>query len=229
MKNILSAILVCLLLGGCSSAGPSVKDVPRVDATSEATFQSSLRRMTSGRTEDEKLKLQMAMLAIMLSELTSAQQLIDNPQYQKMSPAAFRDRFAGLSYEEILNKANVKSSVKVTVAGEEPGVAEELLKPLQNDPTNKASAQLVGSRWVLTTNVNGHVKTNLIELSANGKLNYVPASTGEHSWEQVGNAVRIKFNNGYAVYVGHLENEAKIVGKAGNRYGGIWTWVAERQ
>ncbi|MDZ7904131.1 MAG: DUF6694 family lipoprotein [Rheinheimera sp.] len=229
MKNILSAILFCLLLGGCSSAGPSVNEVPRVDASSEATFQSSLRRITSGRTEDEKQKLQLAMLAIMLSDLTSAQQLVDNVKYQKMSPASFRDRFAGLSYEEILNKANVKSSVKVSVAGDEPGVPAELLKPLQSDPSIKASLQLAGSRWALTTNINGHVKTDLVEFGANGKLNYVPANTGEHSWEQVGNALRIRFNNGYAVYVGHLENDAKIVGKASNRYGGIWTWVAERQ
>jgi hypothetical protein len=229
MKNILSALLVCLLFGGCSSVGPSVKDVPRVDASSEAAFQSSLRRIMSGLSYDEKQKLQLAMLTLMLSDLTSAEQLVQNTKYHKMSPVAFRERFAGLSYEDILRKATSQSSVKVTVPGDEPGVPAELLKPLQSDPSIKATAQLAGSRWELTTNINGHVKTELVEFGANGKLNYVPANTGEHSWEQVGNALRIRFNNGYAVYVGHLENDAKIVGKASNRYGGIWTWVAERQ
>ena len=79
---------------------------------------------------------------------------------------------------------------------------------------------------MVTDNVNGHVSEQPVKLQPDGKVNDGSSTAGR--WEQRGRAVRIAFNDNYAVYLGVLDKSDGMEGTAANINGMGWTWVAKR-
>lgn len=67
---------------------------------------------------------------------------------------------------------------------------------------------LAGTQWTVTDNVNGHVSEQRLKLQPDGKVDDGSSTSGR--WEQIGAAVRIAFNDNYAVYLGTLDKSDGI-------------------
>ena len=99
-------------------------------------------------------------------------------------------------------------------------------------PRQRESVTLEGSRWTLAYD---HPRFGSNEYTlvfhANGKLeNHHPnESTPDNDrWEQRGDTIVLRFNDGFAVYEGEILDERTMSGVATSRTGGTWEWKAFR-
>jgi len=202
------------------------KEPLHIDGSSEIATNESFERMLATLDDSQKIELRIAILKLALAGVESAQQVMDNPRLQNISPSQVKDRIAGLTAAQIVDLAKDAKLPQAYLEGQEPGIPADLLTSL--DAGSMASAPLTATRWKVTSNTNGHVKEEILAFNTNGVLiDTRRPGNGPHLWEQSGAEVRLFFNNRFAVYRGRLDGTT-MFGEAGNKNGTRWTWTAER-
>jgi hypothetical protein len=99
-------------------------------------------------------------------------------------------------------------------------------------PVEAPTIDLEGTRWqIVYDNPNfGHRDYDLF-FKAQGRLvNTHPddKTTDNDTWTLRGRKITLRFNNGYAVYVGQLVDSDHMTGSATSVSGGAWNWKAIR-
>lgn len=206
--------------------GAVAKEHLHIDGSSEIATNESFGRMLATLDDSQKIELHIAILKLALAGVESAQQVMDNPRLQNISPSQVKHTIAGLTAAQIVDLAKDAKLPQTYLEGQEPGIPADLLTSL--DAGSTASAPLTATRWKVTSNTNGHVKEEILAFNTNGVLIDTRQPGNEpHLWEQSGAEVRLFFNNRFAVYRGRLDGTT-MFGEAGNKNGTRWTWTAER-
>jgi len=175
---------------------------------------------------DEQMALAMAMLQLNLAGVESASEMLANPELRKPSITRIREQVDGMTADEIVALAARSSDVTMFVQGEEPGIAPELLTPLESGPVSRS---LAGTTWIITSDINGHTRHSVIRLDAGGKAHSLDANANPaqaNTWEQSGGEFRLSLNDQFVIYRGRLDGDV-LGGTAGNTNGSQWTWTAE--
>lgn len=208
------------------ATGASAAEAIRIDGSSDAKATATFNRMVAAGDPARRQALLMAMIKINMDGVDSASEMLADPKLRNPSIANIRQRLDGMTADEILALADGIESTSVFIAGQEPGVPADLLQPLAQGPT---AHDLAGTTWIVTSDINGHIRSSTYRLDADGSAHDLDQglAAGPHRWEQSGDEVRIHVNDGFAVYRGRVE-EGQLGGKAGNRNGSTWSWTATR-
>jgi hypothetical protein len=96
-----------------------------------------------------------------------------------------------------------------------------------------ATFDIVDSSWTLSFHNQKFGKKEFdLVFHDTGKLGYLsPHNTTPDNdlWEQHGNKVILKVNNGFAIYEGEFVDENTLSGTAKSKTGGSWEWKATRK
>ena len=218
--------VAAIVLGAFQSIPPALAKEPiRIDASSDRKVETSYKRMFRSLDAQRQMQLQIAVLQLNMVGVSSASEMLANPELKNPSPVRIKDRIGGLDADEIIRLAAETATTRVVIEGQEPGVPVELLRPLAAGDVTRA---LGATRWKLVTDINGHVNERIVELLDGGKLKSEPAGMAPDAWEQSADEVRISLNGGYAVNLGTLLDDGHMKGTGGNRMGTRWTWTATR-
>ncbi len=229
LNRILLLALIYVGISGCSTLQTASE--PRIDSTSDKSFQKSLSTLMDSGTQKQKQKLLIALLRINLEGVGSATEMLANKDDLSLSGSKIKEKLHGLNYTEIIELSKNMQSVQVILPGEEPGLTDEFRTPLNQSESNSQATVLSATSWLITTNTNGHIRKEYIVLNSGGDLSYKnesKKSDGSHTWELFNKKVRFTFNNNYSVYIGEMKSSATMKGKAANVNGTNWTWEAER-
>lgn len=193
----------------------------RIDARNEKTFDVSLQAM---KRELPPTKLAQLNGAIMALPFAGMQSFKDTPPDGVVKLDI--KKLDGMTASEIIELGRETVTVKFRV-GPPPGLPEKFrgkLQPAAGRGRSETDAgSLIGTAWTITDNINGNLSEEHVKLLPEGKIDD-GATNGR--WEQIGSAVRITFNDNYAVYLGSLHASNELQGTAGNVDGLEWTWVA---
>jgi len=196
----------------------------RIDASTDDTFNTSLNFM---KHELAPKKLAQLNTAIMTLPFAGMQSVKDTPADGIVKLDI--KKLDGMTADQIIELARKTVTVKFSV-GPPPGLPEQFKAPLlpvsDTAPSAIGVSLLAGTQWIVTDNINGHVSEQRLKLQPDGKVDDGSSTSGR--WEQLGTAVRIAFNDNYAVYLGTLDKSAGMQGTAANINGTGWTWVARR-
>lgn len=218
-----AALIALLLLTGLAHAQVQV----RIDASSDKSTEQSYERMFESLDDDRRIKLQTAIIQLNMIGVSSAKEMLADPELRNPGPVRIQDRIAGLTAGEIIALADKTATTKIIMPGEEPGVPADLLTPLD---AGRPAYSLASTQWRFVTDTNGFLKENTFEFESGGKLETTPPSTvGVDTWEQSADEVRIFINDRYAVSRGRFVDADHLRGTGGNKMGTTWTWTAERQ
>lgn len=198
----------------------------RIDGSSDKSVEQSYERMLESLNHERRTELVTAIIQLNMVGISSAEEMLADPELRSPGPVRIKSRIAGLNSAEIIALANKSATTKILAPGQEPGVPTDLLVPLAaGNPTHLLPA----SKWRLVSNTNGFMKVRTLEFDDGGKLVTQPPSTaGASVWEQSADEVRIFINDRYAVYRGKFVDADNIEGTGGNKLGTTWTWTAER-
>lgn len=222
-SGLTMALLALLLISSLAHAKPEF----RIDSTSDKSVQQSYARMLGSLDNEGQAKLVTAIVQLNMVGISSAEEMLADPELRSPGPVRIKDRIAGLSSAEIIALANKTATTKVLVNGEQPGVSAELLTPLEG---GKPGSSLESTEWRLVSDSNGFKKEHTLKFERGGNLVTEPPSTaGVSTWEQSADEVRIFINDRYAVYRGKFVDSDHIKGTGGNKVGSTWSWMAERQ
>jgi len=101
--------LIALSFFGVANAREPI----RIDASSDASAQTSWNQMLAQASRQTQQKLQVAMLQLNLSGVNSAYEVVGSPDLQNLSIMRIKDKVAGLTAEQIIELADRTSTVKV--------------------------------------------------------------------------------------------------------------------
>ncbi|HET9032745.1 MAG TPA: hypothetical protein VFN25_07560 [Dokdonella sp.] len=203
------------------------QEVVRIDGSSDKSVEQSYTRMLESLNHESQAKLVTAIIQLNLAGISSAEEMLADPELRSPGPVRIKDRITGLSSTEIIALANKSATTRTFIQGQEPGVPSNLLTPLD---TGKPTHLLPSTRWLFVTNVNGFKKEQVLKFEDGGNLATNPPSTvGVSTWEQSADEVRISINDQYAVSRGKFVDADHMEGTGGNKMGVTWTWTAERQ
>jgi hypothetical protein len=220
------ALAALLTLG--SALTTDAAEPIRIDGSSTEATERSFQQMTAALTQEQQIQLMMAMVQLNFVGVTSATEAISNPALQQPSAGRIKDKITGMTASEIIDLANRTATTQAFVQGKEPGVPSDLLRPLQ---AGSVPQSLAGTTWVITSDVNGHVREDVYAFHEDHTGQLVETdrkSPGIHRWEQSGIEMRLSTNDGYSVFLGHFKEDGSMVGEAGNEIGTRWTWIAEK-
>lgn len=213
------------VLALCTSCAPTRQEI-RIDGSSDLTVQQSYTRMSDSLSQEQRTKLMMAIIQLNMIGISSAKEMLADPELRSPGPVRIKSRIAGLNSAEIIALAAKNPDVRVYVEGEEPGVPAELLTPLE---AGMPTIVLTSTRWQLVSNVNGHIDEQILNFEPGGSLLIERSSnSGLSRWEQSGGEVRILINDRYSVSRGKFVDAGHMQGVAGNKVGSTWTWTAKR-
>jgi len=217
MRRVRFALLVTLFAG--TSLAQS-----RIDASTEATFKTSLAAMRQELSANKASELD---AAINMLPFAGMQSVKDIPADGLMKLDI--KKLDGMTASQIVELAHTTVSVKIRV-GPPPGLPEKYKLPLgsasRGSNNSIAVPSLVGSAWDFTENINGFISRQHVILRDGGVLDDGDGYPGR--WEQLGARVRLAFNDGYAVFLGMIDEPTSLTGSAGNKEGLEWTWTARR-
>ena len=196
----------------------------RIDASTQDRFNQTFDQMKRELPTDKIAELNIAIALLPFAGMNSAK---DTPpdgivklDYKKLD---------GLTASQIIALARSTVTVKMKV-GDLPGLPPRFTVPLRDSQGEAAAAgitpHLVGTRWDITSNINGFISHQQVTLRHDGELD--DGSSSHSRWEQLGTAVKLAFNDSYAVYLGTVDGASSMHGSAGNVHGGQWTWTARR-
>lgn len=228
MKPIL-AVAFASLLAISATIAPRIAmaaDPVRIDGSSDRAAERSFQKMMGKRDRDAQMQLAMAMLQINMAGASSASEMLANPELRKPSIMRIREQVDGMTAEEIVALA-AAGGTRAFIQGQEPGIAPGLLAPLEEGPVVRP---LVGTTWIITSDVNGHVSRSTIRLDAEGHARSLDADAkpGQaDTWQQSGDEFRLSMNDEFVIYRGRLQGDS-LGGTAGNVNGSEWTWTAEQ-
>jgi len=229
MKSIPAIALASLLaISVGTAADPAVAaDQVRIDGSSDRAAQRSFEKMMLERDRDGQMQLAMAMLQINMAGVSSASEMLANPELRNPSVMRIRAQVDGMTAGEIIALA-AAGDTRAFIQGKEPGISPRLLAPLEERPVARP---LVGTIWTITSDINGHISQSTVRLDAEGHAYSLDAGANPeqaNTWQQSGNEFRLSINDQFVVYRGRLEGDT-LSGNAGNVNGSEWTWTAEQK
>jgi hypothetical protein len=217
MPRALFALLVTIL------AGPALAE-PRIDATTQATFNASLAAMRQELSASKATELD---TAINMLPFAGMQSVKDIPPSGTLKLDI--KTLDGMTANQIVELANKTVTVKIRV-GPPPGLPEKYKVKLRNasGESNKTftAPALSGTGWDITENTNGILSHEHVVLRDGGVLDDGAGHPGR--WEQLGARVKLAFNDDFAVYLGTIDEPTSLKGTAANIEGVEWTWTARR-
>ncbi len=228
--KLIPVIALASLLAISATISPriaSAAEPTRIDGSSDQAAERSFQKMMGERDRDAQMQLAMAMLQINMAGVSSASEMLANPELRNPSITRIRDRVDGMTAEEMIALA-AAGDIGGFIQGEEPGIAPGLLAPLEEGPVVRP---LVGTIWTITSDINGHISQSTVRLDAEGEAYLLEAnadSDQKNTWQQSGDEFRLSINDEFVVYRGRMEGDA-LVGAAGNINGTEWTWTAEQE
>jgi hypothetical protein len=195
----------------------------RIDASSEDTFNASLRLM---KQELVLKKLTQLETAITILPFAGMQSVKDTPSDGVVK--LDQKKLNGMTADQIIELAQKTLTVKFFI-GPPPGLPDRFKLPwrpgLSTTPSDVEVKPLAGTQWIVIDNINGHMSEERLRLLPDGKVDDGVSTSGR--WQQIGANVRIALNDNYAVYLGTLDKSANMHGTAANINGTDWTWVAK--
>ncbi|MEO8923863.1 MAG: DUF6694 family lipoprotein [Caldimonas sp.] len=224
----LLVVFAMTALLGCAGGPTSVNKPLRIDASSDASVERSMAAMMASLKYDEQIQLAMAILQLNMAGVSSARQLIGNPDLQHPSAAKVKDRIAGKTADEIIALAKRTATTKIVISGQEPGLPADATRALRKGPPVPSIAS---SRWRVSDNTNGHTSVSVFEFRPDGTAideAHADQAAGKSTWEQSSDEVRVLLNDKYAFLVGRIVDGKTMSGTGGNKMGSAWTWSAER-
>lgn len=227
-KASLMVMLAATILVGCASGPTAVHAPTRIDASTDASIESSMARMMGALNPDQQIQLQMAILQLNLAGVSSARQMVGNPDLQHPTAAKVKDRIAGKTADEIIALAKRTATTKIVMAGQEPGLPPDATRALKK---GLPVTSIASSKWRIVANTNGHTSTLVLEFHSDGSAideAHPGRAAGTSSWEQSSDEVRVFVNDKYAFYLGRIVDANTMSGTGGNTMGVTWTWSAER-
>jgi hypothetical protein len=217
MSRALFALFVAMLTGQALAES-------RIDATTQATFNTSLAAMKQDLAPSKAAELDAAINMLPFSGMQSVKD-IPADGLVKLDIK----KLDGLTADQIVEFARKTVSIKMRV-GPPPGLPKEYKVQLSSasagSTNSTAVPSLAGTVWDLTSNTNGFISHDHLVLRDGGVLD---DGTGYPArWEQLGERVKLSFNDGYAVYLGTIDEPTSLKGSAANIQGVEWTWTARR-
>jgi hypothetical protein len=212
-----------LILFAVMSCAQAVAET-RIDASSEDSFNASLRLMKQELSSKKLAQLETAIATLPFAGMQSVK---DTPSDGIVKLDI--KKLDGMTADQIIELAQNTVTVKFLV-GAPPGLPDKFKAPLRpgssTTPSGVEVEPLAGTQWIVIDNINGHVSEERLRLLTDGKVDDGVSTSGR--WEQIGAQVRIALNDNYVVYLGTLDKSANMHGAAANINGTDWTWVAKR-
>ncbi len=110
MKHRLSAILLMVLLAACAAVS---EEVIRLDSSSDAAATASWERMLESVSPSQKNQLLAAMVQINLAGVSSAYEVVENPDLQRFGIVGIKDKVSDLNADEIIELGKRVSTMEV--------------------------------------------------------------------------------------------------------------------
>lgn len=104
MKSIAALALAVAVLVGCASTKGTGQVT--LDASSPEAAEASYKAMMSSRSGAERQQLAVAMLKLNMEGVRSAHDVVADPELQSLSIARVRGKVAGMTAEQIIERAN---------------------------------------------------------------------------------------------------------------------------
>ncbi len=115
LKSMAVLVVSAALLAGCATTrGPGEV---RLDASSAEAAEASYRAMMKGLSPAEEQQLAIAVLRLNMEGVKSAYDVVGNPELQTLSIARVRDKVAGMTADQIIERANKGTDVRIEPAG----------------------------------------------------------------------------------------------------------------
>lgn len=201
----------------------------RIDGSSDEAANRTFQRMVKSLKPDQQQALVIALLQINFIGVQSVTEAAGSGDLQKPSAARVKDKIAGMTAPEIIAFAKNNATTTAFVEGEEPGVPQELLRPLAGGPS---SADLADTTWTIEDTINGHITRDVYQLHADHTMTLIESDKrqgGTAKWEEAGGEVRLSFSDGYSVNLGRIVDASTMKGDGGNKNGFRWTWTATKR
>ncbi|MBB1062007.1 DUF6694 family lipoprotein [Marilutibacter spongiae] len=114
MKKEALAACLAIALAACAASGTR-PDAPRLDATSDASAQSSFKQMIEALPGEQRIQLQLAMVAINLKDVKSAYEVVNDPSLQSPSIVRIKEEVDGMTAQEIIDYAAEVADMQMEV------------------------------------------------------------------------------------------------------------------
>ncbi len=113
-RKVLLGLAAALVIG-CANQHPA--EAVRIDASSPQAAEASYEAMMDALSPEEQQKLAIAVVMLNMEGVKSVYEVVGNPDLQKPSMAHIRDKVAGMTAEEIIERAKENPSVRIKVKG----------------------------------------------------------------------------------------------------------------
>ena len=114
-REVLLGLAAALVIG-CANQHPA--ETVRIDASSPQAAEASYQAMMDALPPGEQQQLAIAVVMLNMEGVKSAYEVVGNPDLQKPSMAHIRDNVAGMTAEEIIERAKENPSVRIKVKGQ---------------------------------------------------------------------------------------------------------------
>ena len=115
LKSIAAITLSVAFAAGCATTH---KAAIHLDASSAEAAEASYRAMMEDRSPADKQQLALAVLKLNMEGVKNAYEVVGNPELQSLSIARVRDKVAGMTAEQIIDRAKKVTDVRVEPAGQ---------------------------------------------------------------------------------------------------------------
>lgn len=110
LRTSLHALIVAALL---FAGGAHAREPIRIDASTEASAKASFEAMTTALSPRKQQALQIAVLVLNMEGVSSAYEVVNDPELQQPSIERIREKVAGMTADEIIRLSKRVTSVRV--------------------------------------------------------------------------------------------------------------------
>ena len=110
LRTSLHAVIVAALL---FAGGAHAREPIRIDASTEASAKASFEAMTTSLSPRKQQALQIAVLVLNMDGVSSAFDVVQDPELQRPSIERIRDKVSGMTADEIIRLSKRVTSVRV--------------------------------------------------------------------------------------------------------------------
>jgi hypothetical protein len=111
-RNALNVLIVVALL---SVANVQAKEPIRIDASSDAAANVSFGQMVDSLPARKRQQLQIAVLILNMEDVSSAYEVVNNPELQHPSIERIKGRVAGMTADEVIRLSKSVKTVRAEV------------------------------------------------------------------------------------------------------------------
>jgi hypothetical protein len=109
-RKALNLLLTAVLL---SVASVQAKEPIRIDASSNATATTSYGQMIESLPARKRQQLQIAVLILNMDGVSSAHEVVNDPELQHPSIVRIKDRVSGMTADEVIRLSKRVSGIRV--------------------------------------------------------------------------------------------------------------------